>query len=98
MGCYFPAMIRAEQPDRDDLMVTRDRSIADRYRERDVAKKPGWLFGSCVNRFVANLCLALGVGFDYVDPIVSLQLSTDKTLRDVNDVMPIPALQAPQSD
>ena len=57
----------ARKPERD-VMGKRYRAIADRDGEHDVAKKTGCLFGSCVNLFVANLCLALGTRFDYVEP------------------------------
>jgi hypothetical protein len=48
----------------------------------DVSKKTGCLFGSCVNLFVANLCLALGVGFDYVHCTIGLLVEADETSRD----------------
>jgi hypothetical protein len=65
----------------DSAMAGRYRAIADRYREHDVSKKQARVFGSCVNLFVVNLCLALGIWFDYVDLTVSLPPSADRTPR-----------------
>jgi hypothetical protein len=50
--------------------------------EHDVSKKIGSLFGSCVNLFVANLCLALGVRFDYVHCTIGLLVEADESFRD----------------
>ena len=68
MRCYWSGQrFAASKPDPDGVMVMRYRAIADRDGEHDVAKKAACVFGSCVNPFVANLCLALGIRFDYVD-------------------------------
>ena len=70
---FVPTTIRAGR-DRNGVMEKRHRTIADRDGEHDVAKKSDCLFGSCVNPFVANLWLALGIRFDYVDPSSACRL------------------------
>ena len=65
----------------DGAMAGRYRAIVDRYREYDVSKKQAPVFGSCVNLIVVNLCLALGIWFDYVDLSVGLPPSADRTPR-----------------
>jgi len=67
-------------------MMKRYRPIMERYREHDVSKKRRCLLGSCVNLFVANLCLALGIRFDYVEPSSACRRRQRDTSRDARDI------------